>query len=376
MALKSKTDRSKLLVRPAPYFERVRKGCYVGYRKIDEGDGTWLGRWRDETGKQHYYPLEHVDSYDAAVKALLTWFDQNERGIAPKALTVGDICKQYENHLRTHKSVESAHDADGRFKRLVYDKHIDSIPLDKLKATDVAKWTNAQLDSVDDEDDDEMRSAKASANRNLTCLKAALNFAYRNRLVGSDSGWKPVSRFPNTSNRRQYYLSLDERRRLLNELPADLRQLVEALLLTAARPGELAAVAVRDFDKKQGTLMIPDGKTGRRIVTLSSEAAKRFENVAKNKIGNTWLFTRCDGQQWTKDRWKKIFKRTVEKVGLPDDVVIYSIRHTAISEMISGGMDSFIVARLSGTSTTMIDKHYGHLKHDTTRNKLNLINLL
>jgi integrase len=54
----------------------------------------------------------------------------------------------------------------------------------------------------------------------------------------------------------------------------------------------------------------------------------------------------------------------------------YSLRHTAISEFIANGADSFIVARLAGTSTAMIDKHYGHLRHDKTRAKLDAIAML
>lgn len=376
MALKSKTDRARLTPRHDPYFERVRKGCYVGYRKIDDGEGTWIGRWRDENGKQHYKPLGHIDSYDEAVKLLLPWFDQNELGIAPKSVTVDEVCKQYVDHLRTHKGIDSAKDAEGRFKRLVYDSRFGTIPLDKLKSTDTAKWLNAQIADVDDEDDEELRSAKAGANRNLTSLKAALNFAYRNRLVGTDAGWKPVLRFPNTGNRREYFLSLEERRALMNALPDDLRQFCEALLLTAIRPGVLAKVVVKDFDKRQGSLRVPHGKVQSHTVTLSTQAAKHFEHAAKGKIGNAPLFTRADGEQWEKDRWKKVFKRAVEKAGLPSEVVAYSLRHTAISEMIMSGMDSFIVARLAGTSTAMIDKHYGHLRHDKTRDKLDAANLL
>lgn len=48
--------------------------------------------------------------------------------------------------------------------------------------------------------------------------------------------------------------------------------------------------------------------------------------------------------------------------GLPCDVVLYSIRHAAISEMIIGGIDILTAARLTGTSLEMIQKHYGHLK--------------
>jgi hypothetical protein len=38
-----------------------------------------------------------------------------------------------------------------------------------------------------------------------------------------------------------------------------------------------------------------------------------------------------------------------------------------------GGMDSVFVAKLSGTSVAMIEKHYGHLWHTETRKKLDAV---
>jgi hypothetical protein len=55
---------------------------------------------------------------------------------------------------------------------------------------------------------------------------------------------------------------------------------------------------------------------------------------------------------------------------------MYTLRHVAISELIMGGMDSFIVARLAGTSVAMIEKHYGHLRHKDTRLKLDAVRMM
>jgi hypothetical protein len=44
--------------------------------------------------------------------------------------------------------------------------------------------------------------------------------------------------------------------------------------------------------------------------------------------------------------------------------------------MIASGIDSFEVARMPGTSTEMIDKHYGHLRHDWMRAKLDAISII
>jgi site-specific recombinase XerD len=47
---------------------------------------------------------------------------------------------------------------------------------------------------------------------------------------------------------------------------------------------------------------------------------------------------------------------------LPEHVTAYSLRHSVITDLIAEGLDVLTVARLSGTSIAMIEKHYGHLR--------------
>ena len=216
---------------------------------------------------------------------------------------------------------------------------------------------------------------KDSANRNLASLKAALNLALHDRLVTTDAGWKTVKKFKDVGRRRQSFLPAEQRNALVNACAPDIRQLVRAMLFTGARPGELANMSVRHFDREQGTLEL-QGKTGHRLVSLSTSAIAFFETQRRDKIGNAPILATEFGQRWNKDSWKKPFKAAVAAAKLPSSVVMYSLRHTAISEMIAHGIDSFEVARMAGASTEMIDKHYGHLRHDRMRTKLDAIAML
>ena len=73
-------SRDKLKPRRGPYWHRVMKGCYVGYRKMTvSGQGSWLARTRVEDARvqQLYKPLgeftelaDHL-RFDAALKAAL-----------------------------------------------------------------------------------------------------------------------------------------------------------------------------------------------------------------------------------------------------------------------------------------------------------------
>ena len=49
----TRTARTRLLARREPYWTALSEGCALGYRRGAKG-GTWIGRFRDEDGRQHY----------------------------------------------------------------------------------------------------------------------------------------------------------------------------------------------------------------------------------------------------------------------------------------------------------------------------------
>jgi integrase len=371
--LKSKTSRDKLAPRREPYWHRVETGVFVGYRRLESGAGTWIARRRADDGRQQYRALGTLETLDEATRLTKSWATDVERGASHRAMTVEQACRTYVEHQKTHKSKANGADAEGRFKRLIYGNQLGAVPLDKLQTTQVKQWLDNMLDNDGDEDD--LRRSKDSANRNLNALKAALNLALSDRVVATDSGWKTVKAYPKAGKRRERFLESADRSALLMQCKDDLRQLVTGLLLTGARPGEVAKASVSDLDASQGTLRL-SGKTGPRVVTLSTKALKFFRAQSASKLPSAPLLSDSFGNRWNKDSWKKCFKDAVRAAKLPEDVVLYSIRHTAISEMIAAGMDSFLVAKLAGTSTAMIDKHYGHLRHRQTRARLDSVALI
>ena len=281
--------------------------------------------------------------------------------------TVEAACKHYVKHLRTENGEASANDANGRFTRLIYATEFGRVALDKLNTIKVRAWRDAQIPKEDNEDDDDrVRRAKDSTNRNLSSLKAALNLAHRDRLIGSDGGWKTVAGFVRVGKRRSVFLNTEQRRSLVAECGPGLRELVVGLLLTGIRPGELAGCDMADFDKVNGMLTINKSKTEARTVLLSTAGINHFTAATKDRIGAAPLVPDGSGKRWNKDAWKKPFKSAAAAAGKPENTVIYTLKHCAITELIAGGMDSHLVAKIAGTSTSMIDANYGHLRADKT----------
>lgn len=360
--LKSKSGRSALSARREPYWARLEKGGFIGYRKPEAGEGTWIARWRDDDGKQHYHSFGTVESYDEACRRAQQLFAELRQGIDGRSVTVEDACREYVKAKRLTKKA-AADDAEGRFDRLVYGKEIGRIALSKLRPKHVEAWRNAQVREDDEEDPEDARRSMDSANRNLASLKAALNHALRLQQVGTDAAWRAVPKFENVGRRRDLYLSLRQRQALIKKCGPELAAFVRGLALTAFRPGELAALDVKHLDQQNKLVQVRTSKTAVRDVPLSSDAFALFKAQAKDKTAAAPLFSRIAGQRWTKEAWRDELKEAVTAAKLNPAVVAYTLRHTAITDMLTGGVSIFIVAKLSGTSVQMIEKHYGHLLH-------------
>ena len=174
--------------------------------------------------------------------------------------------------------------------------------------------------------------------------------------------------------RREIFLDLKQRRALIDACEGvALRDLVEGAVLTGARPGELVALKRSAFDSRTRVITFT-GKTGSRTIPLSPAAVELFKRAAKGKTPNAPLLPRPDGEPW--DRWFTEFKRAVTKAKLPSAVVLYTLRHSWITEALTSGMSTLDVARLTGTSLQMIEKNYGHLVHDSARERLAAVTML
>lgn len=247
----------------------------------------------------------------------------------------------------------NADDADGRFERTVYGHSIGKVKLAKLRMQQVKDW-RAGLDMSD-----------ASKNRTLSALKAALNYAVSSRYVeaGLAIEWTGVKPHEVTT-RRDLYLNRKQRHALVEKLPEHARPFVRGLCLLPLRPDALASATVGDLDAKRTALRIVKDKAGAgSVIALSPDASKLMRKQGKGKLPGAPLIAYADGSHWHKERWKQPIKKAAA-AKLPLGVCAYTLRHSVITDVLVGGMDSLTVARIAGTSLAMIEKHYGHLLHD------------
>ena len=381
--------RNALPLRREPYWQRVRRGCYIGIRRMSATTaGTWLVRHRDPVSDKHeVHSLGYLDDvrpgerFEIALALAERWFAERDAGGEGALFTVAQACADYVKHLEDAGRSSAARDASGRFRRWVYaDRDFAGTPLIKLTPVLVEDWRGrlAQTPArpptpTGAPSPTEPPRSASSLNRDMTSLRAALNLALENGHVPDDHAWRRKLRpTPNADGRRTLYLDADERRALIDHSPADLAAFLRGLSLIPVRPGELAALVASDFDSRLSALTIRGDQTrGIRRIVLPEATAAFFQSQCAGKPPTSPLFVRSDGTAWSRDAWKKPLKQAALAAGLPTDTVAYSLRHGAITDLIAlHGLDTLTVAQIAGTSLPMIEKTYGHLLLDRARSAL------
>jgi integrase len=363
-------EREALISRREPHWQRIRPGCFLGYRpSVREGAGTWISRAYDDDRRGYrlkalgdFGELPGRDRFAAAKKEAEAFHDLVESGgqAEEKVETVADVCRRY---------AKLNPEADGRFRRHVYSDPIAKLKLAKLRRHHLMEWRRRlaekpSLVSRHNRADQVTRPrAPSSLNRDMSMLRAALNKILAPGAPDTEAAWqealKPIR---NADRQRTLYLERDQRRALLANIDSEAEPFARALCLLPLRPGAVANLTVADFDNRTSELSIGKDKSGKpRRILIPCAAAELFAEQAKDKLPSAPLLTQANGKAWNKDTWKKPIANAVIKADLPDGATAYTLRHSTITDLVNGGLPLLAVAQISDTSAEMIERHYGHL---------------
>ncbi len=389
--LDSRTARLRLAPRNEPYWAKITKGCYLGYRRSVVLGGSWIARYRDATGDQRYTALGPADdvmdpdgatvlSFDQAQAKARTWF-QNVAAVFLSGQTTGpytvaDCITDYIAWAKTHR--ESAAHMETYAKAYILPRlgHVDTAalttPIIRRWHEEIAaerprlrrrKGQPIRYREEDPDPEEAQRKRRLRANRHLTTLRAALNRAWREGRIATRDAWERVELFRDVERPRLRFLAVDEAQRLLNACPPDLRDLVHLALLTGARYGELCRLDVRDVQSASGTLFIRKSKSGKsRHVVLNAEGDAFCRRLTTGRPPTQALLLRDDGTRWSRDLHRRPFKEAVVRAGIEAAFTFHELRHTWASLTIMAGAPLIVVAQnLGHCDTRMVERHYGHL---------------
>ncbi|CAN7368651.1 tyrosine-type recombinase/integrase [Acidovorax sp. LjRoot129] len=375
------SSRERLKLRREPYWHRISKGNYLGVRKMTSDGYTWMARSLDEgTRKQVYKALGDLSTlpdhqrFDAASRAAREWFEHLGKGGSVKTMTVAETCKKYVQHLRDTRGIKASDDAQARFRRHVLnDVKFAAIELTKLTPVHVETWRGAlRAKPTPTGPNKGCQRSDSAMNRDLNAFRAALNLAFKDGVVTSNFAWRAkLAPAKNADKRRDVYLDLRQRRKLIEAATPALAAFLRCLALVPLRPGAMAALTTGNFDKRLGVLTVGKDKAGSdRKLHLPDITAKLFAAHCKDKLPDAYIFTNSAGRPWGRDTWGYQFRQAAQRAGMPEKSTTYSVRHSVITDLIHAGVDSLTVAQLAGTSVAMIEKHYGHLTRNHARSAL------
>ena len=286
--------------------------------------------------------------------------------VAPAALmTVAQAMADYVDYLQT-SGRESASVTAARAGRLHVLPALGAVQLQALTTEQLRHWLAALANRLAKRNghEDSQRRSRATANRILGTLRAALNHAYAECRVVSDNAWRGrLKPFRNVAVARKRYLTVPEAQRLLNAADDDLRALVQAALQTGARYSELTRLKVHDFDGASGTVGIAKSKAGKpRRVYLTEEGCAFFHSITVGRSGDELMLHHHGGKPWRRtDQWWPMH-HAVRRAQLDPPISFHGLRHTYASLALMNGVPLQVVAEnLGHADTRMCEKHYGHL---------------
>ena len=387
----SPSARARLPLQRSVYWVSLSPGCAFGYRKGPKG-GVWVAKLVRASARREKTigPADDVFkadgklalSYAQAQELARAWFPRADRENANEEepagpytviLAVDDYLADYRRRggkaLRNTEIV-----ADAFIRPRLGDKAVAGLTAKAIGAWHAdlaaaaprlraAPGVPSRVRELDATDPEMVRRRRATANRVLTVLKAALNHGFREGKIDSDEAWRRVKPFREADAPKIRYIDPAEARRLVNATDPTFRPLVQAALLTGARYGEIAAFRVADFDHSAGTITVRTSKGGRgRHVVLTEDGITLFAAHTAGQPGSAFIFTKPNGEPWGRSHQHRRLREACAAARIAPAVSFHVLRHSYATMLLRGGAPlPVIAANLGHADTRMTERHYAHL---------------
>ncbi|NCC62317.1 MAG: DUF4102 domain-containing protein [Verrucomicrobiae bacterium] len=391
-----------------------------GVRVSPKGRKTYILKYRSEDGRQKKPRIGvHGNiTCEEARKVAAKWHAKlveggdpsEDRSEARSSPTVSQLCDRFlEEHVKIHKKPGGVW-LDNFYIEKYIKPRLGTLKTLTVNRQDIQKFHLSLADTP------------PQANRMLATLSKMFNLA-------EDWGLRPPHTNPAEGiqkykeNPRERYLSNEELVALgevLQNAEIDGSEtphfvaLIRLLLLTGARLREIMHARWDWVNRDAGLLLLPDSKTGKKVIHLSPAALDVLGGIERIK-GNPYIIVGGVDKQpliSPKRPWKRVKEKTSisllegdedygallsglrDKLGkepsyeeiskeakrqklvgagedIPQgimDVRLHDLRHTYASICVSQGMTIQMVAKLLGHAQIRTSERYAHLAHDPVRN--------
>jgi integrase len=404
-----KANKSSLKARAEPYYSQISDGVHIGYRSAFPAAGQWVARkaikkpdgspsyttqvigtaddildsnWTDAGAKTKASGLSAahlvntfkstVMHYNQAVIVTSAWSGA-EVSQDPNLTLNGAVDLYLANLLtRENKKPENVKIVEYTLKRA--QDAFGAVKLEDLTLGMIDSWVDKLTDAKNKDGTPKM--ARSTVNKSLQMLKACLNFAYSKNRVTSDKAWRGVKPLKGAERSRELVLTESQVQSLVDAAESQaLKDLLTAAFLTGARYGELVSAKVGDLN---GSVLVVDGKTGRRTMDLSSLAQEHFVKCAKGKKPGDLLLPDESGKLWGR-AINRLFRKAcvgaglTKDQGLIEDPVFYTLRHSYATITLDTGTPPSVISKNMGNSEKVLNGSYRkHIKDGTSARLIDL----
>lgn len=386
-----------------------------GIKVTPQGRKVYLLKYRSEDGRQRKPTIGvHGNiTCEEAREIAENWQAEKAKGNDPaearfrlrESPTVSDLCDRFlKEHVEVHKKPGTVSLDKFYIRKYIKPK------IGALKTVSVTKGDIQKLHLS-------MKKTPAQANRILNTLSKMFSLAEDWSFRPANSNpVKGIQRYKESS--RERYLTQQELACLGEVLNESEKQgtetphfiaLVRLLILTGARLREVMHAKWEWIDKEAGLLILPDSKTGKKIIHLSPAALEVLEAIPKIKSNPYIIVGEKEGKPLIspKKPWRRVkevasmkmfendnqykpviqalrkklkrfpnyseFCAESENQGMdkPEgitDVRLHDLRHTYASICVGHGMPIQMVAKLLGHAQIRTSERYAHLARDPVSN--------
>lgn len=318
---------------PKPWFWKARNvWCvYINHQKYVLGPDkeVALDEFHNLMAKRR--KLQRPSPKSSVFEAFLVWTKENRSAKTHRGYQ--DFCDSFRGYLAAEHP---------------------TVGIDDLSPAHVTEWLNTKP------------KWNATTKRNaITALQRAFNWGCKN--MGLEKN--PLKRMEKPEAKTRTTVLTDAEFMALLAAIKD-RAFRELLIFSydcGSRPQESKKLEARHFDLPKRRAVLPaeeaKGKKKARAIYIPTPRALKIVKLRIKEFPDGPVFRNKRGRPWTASAVKCRFANLETKLGKRYNQ--YAFRHTFITRKLIAGVDSHVVAALSGhSSSEMIDKVYSHVAED------------
>lgn len=220
-------------------------------------------------------------------------------------------------------------------------------------------------------------NGSATRNRKLAALKSYYAFLYLHEYITGESPVHCVKRAKEPKP-LPVYLTLEEAKALLkasrikSRMPERDYAMVNFLLLTGCRSGELIDLRVEDVDFKDRAVRFMGKGSKERLVPLTGRTIQALENylaVRKPATGHIRnLFLSNKGTPVAGNTLRRIIQRSCREAAITKPYLsTIKMRHTCLTLLLKENVDLVILKEIAGHKTIRTTVRYTHVAQNELR---------